>query len=505
MRVALKAVIIFGCLLLFVTNSFPQYGKKTGIVILPFTTSCDNQNLNWISSGFPDLLEVKINQRYKNRIHVVDRKRLNSHIREQQLTQGGFTMSDESVSTGKYFSANYSIYGNIMCLSSTEVCVISKIVNVETTEMVSDECYGKVNDLYKTLPDTISRRIYERLIELKNRESTDLELISAQADYSQKPVSNEQEIQMFSMKSMDAVARFYKAVDFMQRNEWQLAEQELLRAIELDPDFAQAYVNLGSVYMNQGKYSLSKTSLSKALQIFPNSEYAYHSLGLLYSNLNDFRNAIINYDLALKISPDDCEILNDLGMLYFKLQKFDLAKHYFSRILAIDSTFVAADLYLGSIAARFDADFPKAEFHWQRVTNSNETYFALYKRMALENLGKLYLEKTNNLDRAIECYEQEKDLYSQQMSKEEYLSVNYLLARAYLSNHASQQAQILFKENVDEDPTNPEYRYFYGISLCQTNQKDLAIVQFETICKIDSTGYFCREAQNKYLKSLRGY
>ncbi len=509
MRALNQALLL---VLLIISSGFAQYGKRISVVLMPFeVVSCANAQLDWVSGGFHHILETRF-YKYRNQIRVVDRARIEHHIREQQLVQAGFTIDEQSVKTGKFFSANYSIYGKVICLSDTLVLVNVNIVDVQSTEKISDELYGNVSNLYKNLPDSIVNHVYFKLLQMYHSPTKERE--NLQADYSQlseipdseltsQPLTEDLQIQLFSVKSMTALSRFYSSVRYMQQNNWVNAELELKRATELDPDFAQAYVNLGVVYMNQGKYSQARQNLEKALSIYPDCEYAYYNLGLLYSNINDFLLALQHFERALQINPDNCEILNEIGKVHYKTQKFYLAKEIFNKILAVDSSFVSAHLFLGLIAARTEGNLMSAEKHWLKVIKSQESYFAEDKKKAFTNLGNLYFN-VKDYKKAARYYEEEKNLFINLMDKEEYLNLNYLLAFTYLADKEPIKGLPLLSENVKEKPGDIRYQYYYALALYQTKNYDNAIVHFEAVCEIDSNSKFCKNASG-YLKKLRGY
>lgn len=70
------------------------------------------------------------------------------------------------------------------------------------------------------------------------------------------------------------------------------------KAVELDPDFVDAYFNLGAIYKKQKKYFYAIEALQKAIQL----------------------------------NPDDIEITYELGSCYLEEKKYPEAKKYFSLV-----------------------------------------------------------------------------------------------------------------------------------------------------------------------------
>jgi arylsulfatase A-like enzyme/Flp pilus assembly protein TadD len=84
------------------------------------------------------------------------------------------------------------------------------------------------------------------------------------------------------------------------------------KAIELDPEFADAYIALGVVYLRSGEFKGGIYCLNKALEIQPNSQMAVYNLGLAYLNSGDRSKALEYFtrylnDYGQELSPEEAE------------------------------------------------------------------------------------------------------------------------------------------------------------------------------------------------------
>lgn len=61
----------------------------------------------------------------------------------------------------------------------------------------------------------------------------------------------------------------------------------LQKAIELDPEFASAYENLGIAYATKGDFSKAIQYLTKALEIEPDNQHVMNNIAMLYGNMGD--------------------------------------------------------------------------------------------------------------------------------------------------------------------------------------------------------------------------
>lgn len=83
-------------------------------------------------------------------------------------------------------------------------------------------------------------------------------------------------------------------------NEWDTAEAHLRRAIDLNPTFERARVNLGMVLCRRGQFD---DALEQFRTVLPESE-AQYNLGLMYAGSKRYRDAGLAYHRALQLDPN---------------------------------------------------------------------------------------------------------------------------------------------------------------------------------------------------------
>ena len=84
------------------------------------------------------------------------------------------------------------------------------------------------------------------------------------------------------------------------------------KAIELDSEFADAYVALGVAYLRIGEFKGGIYCLSKALEVQPDSQLAVYNLGLAYLNSGELSKALEYFnrylnDYSQNLSPEEVE------------------------------------------------------------------------------------------------------------------------------------------------------------------------------------------------------
>ena len=81
--------------------------------------------------------------------------------------------------------------------------------------------------------------------------------------------------------------------------------KEYERAIALDPNYAVAYSNLGSVLIQQGRTRDAVKRLEQSVAFNPRNAEALNSLSVAYAAEGDIEKALATIDRALKLNPSD--------------------------------------------------------------------------------------------------------------------------------------------------------------------------------------------------------
>ena len=106
---------------------------------------------------------------------------------------------------------------------------------------------------------------------------------------------------------------------------------------------------MGAIINDQGKFEESEIFLRKAIELKPNFLEAYNNLGLTLSGLNKTKEAKLFFFKALEINPNYIFAHYNLGVVFKKLCEWDDALKCFKDAIKIDSEFDLAISSLGDI------------------------------------------------------------------------------------------------------------------------------------------------------------
>lgn len=139
-----------------------------------------------------------------------------------------------------------------------------------------------------------------------------------------------------------------KGTKHYDNGEYEQAIEEFKKAIEIKPDFYQAYHNLGLSYASLAQYQDAKNSFEKTIQIKPDSAETYKSLGKVCIALKNYDDSLFYYKKYTELNPNDAQAYFDIGMIYNILGNAEQMIHYFEEAVKVNPNFAEAYSGLGS-------------------------------------------------------------------------------------------------------------------------------------------------------------
>lgn len=111
----------------------------------------------------------------------------------------------------------------------------------------------------------------------------------------------------------NAAFRNNLAAVMLMENQPNEARAHLDRALELEPDYAGAHMNLGNLFVHQGRLDDAIDQYTKTLQLDPNLAEAHQNVGKVLAEQGRWQEAISHYRDALRLKPDLAAAHNYLG------------------------------------------------------------------------------------------------------------------------------------------------------------------------------------------------
>ena len=118
--------------------------------------------------------------------------------------------------------------------------------------------------------------------------------------------------------------------------------QDCNKAIELNPDFAPAYLNRGNAYAEKGNVDEAIKNYTTAIEVNPNYVNAYNNRGTAYRRAGKFDEAIKDHTTAIELDRENAESYDNRGTDYYRKKRFDRAIEDYSTAIELNPKFANA-------------------------------------------------------------------------------------------------------------------------------------------------------------------
>jgi Flp pilus assembly protein TadD/peroxiredoxin len=180
---------------------------------------------------------------------------------------------------------------------------------------------------------------------------------------------------------------FTYGVAFFQRGYLDQAAESFQQAIAAKPTDAEAYYNLGTLYLRRNDRQLARQNLEQAVALRPNHPEAWNNLGMLSAQEGDPEHAIRDFKQSLTLKPDYVIAMVNLANLHRRQRSFEEAEKLLQRALQLEPNDPEVNYSAGMLSAQQD-QIPQAEQYLQKAISLRSDYAD-----ALNNLGVLFVRE----------------------------------------------------------------------------------------------------------------
>ena len=115
----------------------------------------------------------------------------------------------------------------------------------------------------------------------------------------------------------------------------EVAEARLSVALEYNPRFVEAWVNLGYVELARKRYEAARADFTRARELNQDLPAPHHALGVLAEDEGRGADAEAFYRAALKVDPGFAPARANLGRRLFARLRFDEAREEYARLVEV--------------------------------------------------------------------------------------------------------------------------------------------------------------------------
>jgi tetratricopeptide (TPR) repeat protein len=130
------------------------------------------------------------------------------------------------------------------------------------------------------------------------------------------------------------------------------AMAHFLKAVELNPDYAEAHNNLGVLFEKMGRINEAIAHYQKALECNTNYYETHNNLGLLLADMGRTNEAMTHFLKALEINPNYGDTHYNLGILLADMGRTDEAMAHYQKALELNPNHAEAHNNLGALLAK---------------------------------------------------------------------------------------------------------------------------------------------------------
>ena len=284
-------------------------------------------------------------------------------------------------------------------------------------------------------------------------------------------------------KTVSSVPRCARAqnnlgVEYLLKKNYTKAMNHLTAAVEVKPDYREAYNNMGLVHKERGSYDRAIALFTKAIMLYGKKFYfdPVYNLANTYENKGDYDRAIDIYQRLLTRTPDSAQLHNNLGIAYQKQGRFELALKHYRRAVELDPVNVEARNNLG-VWYYSNGMYDKAILEYKQILelkpdnvevrcNLGTAYnnMGLYDKAIVEfkealRIKPRSLEALNNLGMSYKkkgSYDQAIEAFNKALEINPALAIPHLnLATVYLSKKDTKKALYHFERALEIEPDFP--------------------------------------------------
>ncbi|APF17200.1 Tetratricopeptide TPR_1 repeat-containing protein [Caldithrix abyssi DSM 13497] len=363
--------ITISVLILFILAGSILAQDKRKIALLPFFNEKPSSRNSWMAFGLEYYLRNKLS--VLSGFYLPEKKVLKKVLDEVGF--GKAPLNEQMIyRIGRYANVEMTVSGSFFVENNLITLKILYSNAYNGTPILSSQFRQPVDKFFE-----LGNQVIEQLISLTGI-----------------PVSaTEKRLLSFTLtNSVSAFESFIRA--YMENSKPNARIEKVTglfrQAIQKDPEFWEAYYNLGIVYFNAQKYTKALEQFNKVINALPNFSKPYYGRGLIFIKQGAYDKALKDFERVKELNPNDYQ-----------------AYYYIGRVLRKQKKFVEAEKALKK-ASEINPDFAPTFFEWGNIYYDKKNF-----RKAIEyyrNAAELNPKNSEYHLRLGDCYYRSQIFYS---------------------------------------------------------------------------------------------
>jgi tetratricopeptide (TPR) repeat protein len=234
-------------------------------------------------------------------------------------------------------------------------------------------------------------------------------------------------------KRSAAQSLYSQGLGILSRDDYARAVTFFEKAVDIDPNYAEAWYQAGFCYGMLGRHTEALKSSRQASKLRPDWTETFINIGASSFALGQYKDALEAYRQAAKLDTDNAEVLYALGLTFNKLNRTDEEILAYKRALAVKPDFSSA----------------------------------------LEQLGLAYFKQKRYAD-SLTAFEQLK------IYKSDARTYNYM-GESFYELGKTEESVDAFNNAVNYNPNFDRARFNLGRAYIKLGDRDSAFLQYEVL------------------------
>ena len=378
---ALVIITLFVIGYIFINHDSENEYERIPIAVIDFINETNETEL----SGLSGMLITALEQ--SKRLSVLTRSRMFDILKQLKISE--IERIDESLGRRICKEAKVNTLATATIRKFGKLYTIDfKVLNVDKNEYLftskeQGEGQESIPSMIDNISDNVRKGLMEKVSEINAGTTNVAEITST---------------------NLEAYQHYFKGEEFIDKMDFDLAIEELKKAVKLDSTFGLAYYRLAYAVDWEMNPQHSAKYITKAISFLNRiPEKERYLARALSTNIQEGRSAAIEVlDEMEKIYPNDKEMLYNIGDWSYHVGDLVKAKQYLEKVLSMDPVFIRALQHLiwtYRDLGLFEDMFRVAE-QYNSVSDSEESFDLLsdaYIELGSYKEGLQFINRTREL------------------------------------------------------------------------------------------------------------
>jgi serine/threonine protein kinase/Tfp pilus assembly protein PilF len=350
------AILILGSVAYFFRSQSSQAGISS-IAVLPFVNASNDSNSEYLSDGITESLINNLSQlpnltvmsrasvfHYKGR--EVDPQTVGKDLKVQAVVTGRIVQqNDRLIINSELIDArtNRNLWGDQYDRKVSDVLAMQQDITSAISARLRERLSGESKKQWVSKGGTANPEAYQ--LYLKGRfywEKRTQESLEKSKGFFNQAIERDPNYALAYVGLADYyfVLSDYAPVPTVAQSPKVRAAAQ--KALAIDDSLAEAHAVLAGASQDLWEWDNAEREYRRALELDPNNTNARHWYGLFLSRMGRFEDAITQYERALDIDPLNLTFNMNLAGIYADKDQYDRALDQFKKTMEIDPNYASA-------------------------------------------------------------------------------------------------------------------------------------------------------------------